>query len=145
MADVREFLGGSYLAAADVEPPLRCTIRCTERRQLEGKQRLAVCFHETDKQLLLNQTNLKALIAIFGADDQQWIGQAVELHAAAVDIRGQMTKGVRLRQIPLAPAQQVVQQPVQQTPPQQAVHQPAQQQVVQQQPPAQPGADAPFV
>ncbi len=55
-------------------------------------------FKETDKELVLNKTNWKAIAKISGQDDDdQWTGTKVELFKTVVEFKGDHVDAIRVR------------------------------------------------
>ena len=57
----------------------------------------AIAFKGKKKQLVLNATNRKTLVNMFGPETTEWIGQTVKLHVVSVKAFGEMTHGIRIR------------------------------------------------
>lgn len=62
-------------------------------------QLYAVKFAKRERQLVLNATNRKALVAKFGTDTKQWIGKEVTLYVkdGVRSPSGGTTKGIRIK------------------------------------------------
>lgn len=88
----------------------------------DGKKRVAK-FHETDKELVLNKTNWRAIKKMSNlADDDQWPGLQVELHVSVVEYQGDHVDAIRVRPVGgwdawVGPAQAAAIQPLPAAPP----------------------------
>jgi hypothetical protein len=58
-----------------------------------GEEKVVLAFEEDKRRLTLNASRLKALIAAFGKDTDDWIGNSVELFGEQTDLG----PGVRIR------------------------------------------------
>ena len=76
----RKFIKPEDLASG----PQRKTITVVE----EGKYEKPVLTFEDGTRLSLNATNCSTLIAAFGNDDQDWIGQKIELYGDTLRYNG---------------------------------------------------------
>lgn len=64
----------------------------------DGRKYL-LSFDDEPKRLVLNQFNLRALVAVYGDDYDYWVNKRVALYAAETTYKGQAMPGVRLRAI----------------------------------------------
>jgi hypothetical protein len=53
-------------------------------------------FVETDKGLVLNKTNARAVVKMFGDDTDAWAGKRVKLHLEEVESFGKTVDGIRI-------------------------------------------------
>jgi len=127
--DVSQFLGGSYLKAADIPQPTNVTIREARQEQVgQGQDRqtkLVVYFNELQKGMVANKTNLGVIASLYGAHTEQWQGRPLQLYVEPVQFQGRLVPGIRVR----AAAQQAppTAAPVPAPPPTAAPASPAQQ------------------
>jgi hypothetical protein len=54
-------------------------------------------FNETDKGLVLNKTNAKAIAKLHGDDTDDWEGKRIALYATEVEYQGETMLGIRVR------------------------------------------------
>lgn len=59
-------------------------------------KKLALHFHGTGKRLILNKTNVKRLIKLYGPDTDNWRDKPVELYAEEVKAFGAVHNTVRI-------------------------------------------------
>jgi len=104
---ISAFLRGKYLAKEDFERPTRVVIREWKEEMVGAKdgpknKRAVLYFQGYDKGMVLNKTNIKRLIRIFGTeDDSEWIGKAVVLkNDPTVEFGGELTGGLRFDPLP---------------------------------------------
>lgn len=58
----------------------------------------SLAFSETKRQLVINQTNRKTLVELFGQDTRNWIGNKVVLYVQdGIKVGGERKKGIRIR------------------------------------------------
>jgi hypothetical protein len=104
-----DHLQSKYLKAADLPAPrLRVTISEFETHEVgQPKESKLVCFFEEfDKPLILNKTNTKTLLKLFGDDEQAACGKPVDLVVRDVDYNGETHPAIRITApTPLAPRQ----------------------------------------
>lgn len=75
------------------------TIQSTESRQIQPDRpsQLILKFHETEKVLPLNMTNLQALINLLGSDTDAWTDREIKVYPTMVNNpTGGKTLGVRI-------------------------------------------------
>lgn len=69
-----------------------------DRTTGEEIPKYAVYFGELDERLLLNKTNINALLALFGNDSNKWEGKKVTLYLDSVKMfDGKYVDGVRVK------------------------------------------------
>lgn len=64
---------------------------------INEQRKLVIRFKGLDKPLVLNQTNLNALILNYGDDTDQWINQKVTLMIITVMFNGAPTDGIQVK------------------------------------------------
>jgi hypothetical protein len=97
--DAKVMLSGQYLNAQDLRGrPVRVTIsRVDVGRFRDGTSKLILSFEGARKQLVLNKTNLRAVIAVLGTSEtEDWVGQRLTLEPKRVDFGGQLVDAVRV-------------------------------------------------
>lgn len=67
-----------------------------------GDRKLIASFLETDKTLVLNATNARAIGELYTPDTDNWNGKKIMLFTMPVEFNGKQTMGIRVR----APAEQ---------------------------------------
>src|SRR4051812_49192379 len=70
----------------------------------EGKYEKPVVTFTGGTKLSLNGTNVRTLITAFGPNDEDWIGQRIELFAGTVKFNGKDTDSVLVRALDPLPA-----------------------------------------
>lgn len=69
----------------------------SELGQGEDKEtKLVLSFADTDKQLVVNKTNLKTIVKLHGDDTDGWIGKPITLVKREVDFAGEATLAIRV-------------------------------------------------
>jgi hypothetical protein len=64
----------------------------------DAQQKPVLYFHQTDKGLVCNKTNAKALTELFRTDDtDDWIGKKVGLFVADVQFKDEMVESIRIK------------------------------------------------
>lgn len=104
---VGDLLEGKYLSVGSFPRPVRVVIR-ELRREMVGRQdgpkekKGILYFQGYDKGMVLNKTNVKALVRILGTDDdKEWIGKSVVLrNDESVEYGGKITGGLRFSALP---------------------------------------------
>jgi len=89
---------GSYLKAADLgkHRPV-VVIESVDWAELGDDRRRVVTFRGKDKGLVLNKTNWNMIAEITGQDDDDnWVGQAIQLYATKVDYQGKRVDAIRV-------------------------------------------------
>jgi hypothetical protein len=98
--DVSESLSGNYLAATDVSNPVVATIRAASREVVgqgaQAQTKLVLQLNEL-KPVVLNKTNLRALVELYGTNAELWQGQAIEVYRDTTFFQGRQVACLRLR------------------------------------------------
>ena len=99
---------GRFLAAKQIPPGVEPEVEITgvtlENFENEDSK-LALAFKGKDRLLLLNKTNLHALVEAFGDETAAWIGRRIILFRMTVTFQGAPTPAIRIR-IPPQPQMQ---------------------------------------
>jgi hypothetical protein len=97
--NINDAFPSKYFKASDVETPLKLKIRnvAMERMQSSGDDKPVVTFTNTNKSLVLNQTNANTLTEAWGADTNAWSGEVVELYTEMVAFGRGQVPGIRVR------------------------------------------------
>lgn len=117
---VSQLTQSKYLKHTDIEQPMLLTVRGVKLEKLEygGKQEQKgiLYFHELEKGLVLNKTNLGICEKVFESDDtDEWTGQSIVLYVKDdIEYQGEIVSGLRLRApkkgVAKVPVRQVVQE-----------------------------------
>lgn len=113
--DANAMLNSRFINATDLRGrAVRVTIaRVEEARFRDGTCKLVLSFENARKQLPLNKTNLRAVIAVLGtAETDQWPGQRLTLEPRKVDFGGQLVDAVRVAAPPEPPPPPPARKPV---------------------------------
>lgn len=104
MPTTREMLPSKYLKKEDVGEGVLATIQSFEKVNVavegaEAEYKWAASFHELDKPLVLNSTNIHVMEAVFGSDNtDNWVGKQIVLYNDPnVSFAGKITGGIRVR------------------------------------------------
>jgi len=104
MAKTSEMRESKFLKQSDVGRGVLGTVESVSQHNVakEGadhEMKWCMSFHEMDKPLVLNFTNIQLCEKIFGSDDtDDWVGQRVVLYADPnVSFQGKLVGGIRLR------------------------------------------------
>ena len=104
MPKTSEMRESKFLKQSDVGKAVLWTIHGCERVNVakegaEPEYKWALNFHESDKPLVLNSTNIQLCERIFGSDDtDHWNGKKVVLYVdPTVSYGGKVVGGIRVR------------------------------------------------
>ena len=101
MADMSKYASSSFIKVDDLADG-------SERKVIaeigEGRFEKPVATFDDGSKLSLNGTNVGTLIRAFGKNDQDWIGQRVELYAGTLRYNGNDNPAVLVRPLNLLPA-----------------------------------------
>ena len=96
-----DFLKGC-LKAEELEPGSSATARITSvdsREFEEGTKGVLFLDVYGERGLVLNQTNLKTLMAAFGRKSENWVGQDVVVNRTLADFKGKPVPAIRLEAV----------------------------------------------
>lgn len=75
---------GSWLKSQDLDGDLTVTIKSCDLETLgqgqDAQTKPVMAFNETEKKLVINQTNWDAIEALHGPDSEGWIGKKITLY-----------------------------------------------------------------
>jgi hypothetical protein len=92
--DMRRFSGSSFIKPEHVEAgPIRATIVAIKEGSF-GKPDITL---DVGGKLSLNVTNTRTLVAAFGANGDDWLGEEIELYLGTVKYRGAEQESVLVR------------------------------------------------
>ncbi len=89
-----DFVKSKYLKGGELDKrkPMRVTIQDVNQQEFpEQGQKLVLKFLETDQELILNKTQTRDLIEMFGAQTGAWRGKRVNLMQVASTYQGKPT------------------------------------------------------
>ena len=99
--DARWLASEDFIGLGEVEFEIAQIFVNSNEIMQDGKKKdfFSIGFVKTNKQLVLNSTNRKALSSAFGAKVEKWIGQKVRLFAqdGVKAIGGGVTTGLRIK------------------------------------------------
>ena len=99
--NMSELLKGC-VKAEELEPGFSVTARITavDSREFEdGTKGVLFLVIFKDRGLVLNQTNLKTLMAAFGCNSENWVGQEVVVNRTVADFKGKPVPAIRLEAV----------------------------------------------
>ena len=103
MPKLSEMLESKYLKQADVDGEVPVTFKAIKRVNVarddeEAEYKWTALFHEFDKPLVMNPTNLKRTAKALGDDTDDWIGNSMILYVDPdIEFGGNVVGGLRLR------------------------------------------------
>ncbi len=92
--DVSKFVRSKYLKASDLDrrKPLRVTVQGVDEREFpEQGTKVVLSFLEIDQGMILNVTQVRTMIALFGVQAGIWRGQRLNLTQVASNYQGKPT------------------------------------------------------
>jgi hypothetical protein len=94
---------------------LNVTIRTFDKAEVgkEKQVKARVYFEEFERPLVINRTNVKTLIDLFGNDTDEWIGERCNMYVSETSFQGDVVRCIRLR---AARAEKVVEKPAETKP-----------------------------
>jgi hypothetical protein len=102
-ADVDACYGSKYLSATEVgNRRIRTKIARVRKEPLQQqggttKTKFILAFSTLDKEMVLNATNINALLDALGRDPSGWKGAEVGIYTEPTMFAGKTTRGLRLR------------------------------------------------
>jgi|GEM_PF-3336795 len=97
--NANDFLGGRFLMKEDLCEPVTVSIGRVWSEWVSNADtpKLVVKFEEFGKPLILNKTNTRKLIALYGEETASWSGKSVLLFVAKdVQYAGRLVGGIRI-------------------------------------------------
>jgi hypothetical protein len=97
--NANDFLGGNYVKKEDLSGPTTVTVNdvWSEAVLNAGRRKLIVSFEEFEKPLILNKTNTRLLVKLFGTTDTAaWRGQITLYVENNVEYGGRVVGGIRV-------------------------------------------------
>lgn len=91
-------LQSKYLKATDLQGRrIEVTIESVSTAKMrDASSKLVLTFTGKRKGLTLNKTNTRALIVLFGAETDAWLGHTITLAPEQVDFAGQQVDAIRI-------------------------------------------------
>lgn len=101
----KKLKNNNYIGAYTLEPgcDLILTIKAVVKDNIVGEdgkkeQGTLLYFNEIDKPMVLNSTNAKTIVAIYGTPYvEEWVGKKIQLYATKVKAFGEMVEALRIR------------------------------------------------
>lgn len=92
----------NFLKESDLDDQdLVVTIKDAEMQKVGDDDKLVLSFKETDKKLIVNKTNLKAIVKATGEDDtDDWIGKKITLFPTETEFKGDTVACIRVKSKP---------------------------------------------
>lgn len=83
--------------ADDIKTPTTLIIAAAEARELRGEKKVILGFKGEDRQLVLNKTNIGALVEKFGdVEPSALIGKTIMIASVPTQFEGKSVKGIRV-------------------------------------------------
>lgn len=101
-------LESKYLKQEDIEGEIAVTVQSLKkvnvaREDEDPEYKWTVKFHELEKPMVLNSTNVKRLAKALGDDTDDWTGNAVTLYVDPdIEYGGKVVGGLRIRALKAA-------------------------------------------
>lgn len=94
-----------YLKAADLQDrQVKLVMSRVEMETIaDDEKKPVIYFSKTQKGLVLNKTNSKAIAKVYGDDTDDWGGKEIVLFPALVDFRGDQVEAIRVKVFKAAP------------------------------------------
>jgi hypothetical protein len=85
----------------DLGDSVNVTIKGFDKSEVgkEKQVRSRLFVEEFDRPLVINRTNVKALIDLFGNDTADWIGEAFNLYVSETSFNGDTVRCLRVRAV----------------------------------------------
>ena len=103
----KRLINPDYLGAYSLDSgnDMILTIKSIGRETITGtggkKEECPVChWHENQKPMILNTTNLKTIAKMYGSDYDQWPGKRVQIYASTTKFGGDVVECLRIRKDP---------------------------------------------
>ena len=102
MTHWRKFFDYRFISAEELTKDTTVTIKeITQDTAFNGKEKETVTvlkFEKTDKGMVLNKTNAKAIATTLGTPDtEKWIGKQITLTSQKVNAFGQRVDAIRIK------------------------------------------------
>lgn len=105
MLKANELCPSPNLQALDIGTELgenvNVTIKGFDKAEVgkEKQVRSRLYFEEFDRPLVINRTNVKTLIDLFGNDTDEWIGERCNMYVSETSFQGDVVRCIRLRAV----------------------------------------------
>jgi hypothetical protein len=91
-----------WLKSGDVEDgDLTLTVKSVSLEEVgsgeQAEQKPIIYFHETEKGMVLNKTNVDTIARLYTPETDAWIGKTITIFATEVDFAGKQTLALRVR------------------------------------------------
>ena len=99
--NMTDFINSNYLKAEDIAQNalIEATIASVKKKEFDDGETKSVVALEDGRQLILNQTRLKALIGAFGPNSENWIGKSIILSRGLAPYAGKIVPAVKIEPI----------------------------------------------
>ena len=98
MPNISDFFQSSFFKTADLlGKPIRLIMNELEIIEFDEGKKPALSFQKTDKQMVLNRTNLKTIARLHGGNTDAWKGQEITLFPTQVPFKGRMVPAIRIK------------------------------------------------
>ncbi len=104
MPNINQMRESKFLKQSDVEQPVLATIdkvvqMNVAKEGVDPELKWCVVFHELEKPLVLNYTNMQLVAKVAGSEDtDEWVGKRVVLYTDPnVSYQGKLVGGIRVR------------------------------------------------
>lgn len=95
------FFDDQFLKAGHFPEPRDLTIKAVARGSVgtdnDKEIRPLVTFAEVNKPLVLNKTNAKRIVALYGSDTAKWAGKRITLYATTCEFGGDEVECIRVK------------------------------------------------
>jgi hypothetical protein len=95
--DFDDMFPSRFFKASDLDGPTKLKIAAIKQEKIADEHKYVVNFHGHDKMLVLNKTNGKVLMKMYGKNTRGWLGKPITLVAATVDFKGDLVDAVRVK------------------------------------------------
>ena len=96
--NIEEAFPSKWVKASDLKGSTAVVKIATVKLEKIGEdQRAILYFVGKDKGLVLNKSNKKKLVELFGSETDEWTGQSVELFTIMTEYQGEPVDAIRLR------------------------------------------------
>jgi hypothetical protein len=98
--NMTDFINSNYIKGEDIAQNvlIEATIASVKKKEFEDGEKSVIAL-EDGRQVVLNQTRLKALIGAFGPNSENWIGKSVILSRVQAMYAGKPLPAVKIEPI----------------------------------------------
>jgi len=96
--DMNQAFPSDYLKASDLKgADITVTMDRVEMHELGSEEKPILYFKGTDKGLVLNKTNTRTIMDIYGPESQEWAGNKIVLFPTQTDFQGRQVQCIRVK------------------------------------------------